>query len=147
MLPHPISTTYLDKQVARVSAVLPGAGAYDGSPLELYCAGFSTVTIFGKYTRAAGGGKTQIKIEVSNDADGTDWYQVGAYTQPAVVSATDTTSLVQRNSVSYGSTAAGAQPFAFPGINIFGAERIRLPARESGGVAAGTLVLEVIFER
>ena len=44
MSDHPISTTYLDQQVARAAAALPAAGAWDPAPVAMPCSGFKKVT-------------------------------------------------------------------------------------------------------
>ena len=31
---HPFTPTYIDKQIARAAAILPGAGAWDVAPVE-----------------------------------------------------------------------------------------------------------------
>ena len=38
-------------QVARASAALPAAGAYDASPTALMCAGFESAVFYFSYTR------------------------------------------------------------------------------------------------
>lgn len=56
MSDHPISDTYLDVQVARAEALLPAGGAFDTTPTEMPCPGFTQVTLFVEYTRGGAGG-------------------------------------------------------------------------------------------
>ncbi len=52
----PINATYLNQQIARVSAVLAGAGAWDATPLALQCSDFNNMTLLVTYTQGAAGG-------------------------------------------------------------------------------------------
>jgi hypothetical protein len=134
MFDHPISTTYLDVQVARVSAVLLGAGAFDAAPVEMFCSNFHSVMLFIEYTRAGAGGKVKLKIEGSQVGSGSEWFQVSLYNPGAPVANSDSTSVFQREFEEYGSTAAGIEKVALP-ISLYGAfERLRIAAAESGAV-------------
>jgi hypothetical protein len=141
MSEHPISTTYLDRQIARVSAVLAGGGAFDVAPLELACPEFHFVTLEIAYTRGGAGGDMQLKIEISPDATGTDWYQAGLYKAGNVLSGADVTSNIQREEIEYGSTAAGVERFTLAPLQLQGgAQRIRIPCQESGAVGTPGMV-------
>jgi len=147
MSEHPVTVTYLDRQIARVSAALPAAGAFDAAPLELGCVGFRYVTLEIAYTRAGAGGDMQLKIELSPDTTGTDWYQSGLYKAANVVSGADTTSNIQREEIEYGSTAAGIERFTLAPLQLQGgAQRIRIPCQESGAVGTpGTVEIIAMF--
>ena len=137
--PHPISTTYLDEQIARASAVLPAAGAWT-TPTELYCPVFLHAAISFTYTRGAAGGKFEFKVEVALASTPSTWQQFSLYDPAAVVSGSDALSLQQRESVEYASTSASAENFAYQfGLNGLW-ELIRISARETGVVGTpGTL--------
>ena len=145
---HPISTTYLDEQVARVSLILPAAGAWDPTPLELLCAGFQHVALFVTYTsggQAIGG--VELKLEYTHDGvenAAALWYQDTAFTQPVVVTGADTVSDVQREGTEYGSVLANVAEYYVIEYDIpANAEQIRVSARET--VQAGAPgVCEVI---
>ncbi len=147
MIDHPVSVTYIDRQIARVSAVLPGAGAFDLAPLELSCIDFHYVTLDVVYTRGGAGGDMQLKIELSPDTTGTDWYQSGLYAAGIVASGADVVSNIQREEIEYGSTAAGAARFTLGPLQLQGgAQRIRIPCQESGNVGApGTVEIIAMF--
>jgi len=117
------------------SAVLPAAGAWT-TPTELYCPSFLYAALAFTYTRGGAGGKFEFKIEVARAATPTVWQQIGLYAPGTVASGSDTMSLVQRESIEYGSTGAGAELFTYP-LELNGSwEKIRVSARETG--AAGT---------
>ena len=134
-MPHPISTTYLDQQVARVSAPLPGAGAYDAAPAELPCPSFDYVTLYVTYTRAAAGGAVTLRVDFSPDSTGTVWNRKTLYAPAVLAAGVDAASLEQRETITYTSTAAGAELSVLGPINLGGtAERIRIACAESGAV-------------
>lgn len=134
---QPISDTYLNIQVARASAVLPGAGAFDVAPVAMPCPGFEQVTLFIEYTRGGAGGDVQFKLEASPVGSGDVWHQLSAFTGAAAVSGADTVSNVQREEIEYGSTGAAIEKFTYGPVQLGGAvERLRVPCQESG--AAGT---------
>jgi hypothetical protein len=134
-------------QIARASAALPAAGAYDATPTELVCAGFDFVTLYIVYTRGGAGGDMQFKIEVSPASGGDEWHQLTAYAKATVTSGSDLTSNAQREEVEYGSTGSGAEKFAYGPIPLNGTvERIRIPCQESGAVGTpGTCQIKALF--
>lgn len=144
---HPFSPVYLDHQVARVSAVLPAAGAWDANPLELYCNTFETVTLFFTYTAGKLIGAFAFRVDVSPDGAGAVWQRASLYSPLPVVTGLDTQSDVQREEVEYGSTGPNPESFVFGPIQLGGAvERIRIAARETGDlVFRGTLEIRVVF--
>lgn len=146
MSDHPISDTYLDVQVARASSLLPAGGAFDTTPTEMQCPGFTQVTLFVEYTRGGAGGDVQFKVELSPVYTGDVWHQVGQYAAAAVASGSDVVSNVQRQEVEYGSTGAAIEKFAFGPIDITGAERMRVNCQESGAVGTpGTCKVTASF--
>lgn len=60
--------------VARASAALPAAGAYDTTPTKVDVAPYATsITLWATYTRGTTNGAARIKPEVS--PDGVTWYR------------------------------------------------------------------------
>ncbi len=148
MSDHPISTTYLDRQIARVSAVLPLLSAFDAAPLELYCYGFSYVTVYVTYTEGiVVGGIMHMKAEVSPDTTGVRWNQFGLYQAGGVVSGVESLSNVQREEIEYGATAPGDEKFVLgPLVLQEGSQRIRFSCQEVGQpLTPGTAQIIVIF--
>jgi hypothetical protein len=143
---RPIVGNYLDIQVFRVAAALPGAGAYDPAPLALDCPEFNFLTLYLSYTRAAVGGAVAFYLEASPDAAGLDWYRATMYDAGALAPGADVNSNIQREIIAYGSTAAGIQRVVFgPLVIQGGVQRLRIPCAESGGVASGTVELRGFF--
>ena len=141
---HPISTTYLDNQVARVAAALAAAGAWDGAPLELPCAGFKNVTLYFKYTRGAANGAFGFRADICSDYLGVLWYQMSLYSALGVVTNADTQSDLQRESIEYGATGAAAEYFVYGPVELGGnVEMIRIGAHETGVVGTPG-VLEIL---
>ena len=134
-------------QTARTAAALPAAGAFDAAPLEMPCPGFDVVTLFISYTRGGAGGAMQFRVEANPDATGGAWYRAGLYSPGAVASGADSLSNLQRESVEYGSTAAGAQTVIYGPVELRGGvERLRVACAESGAVGTpGTVGIEARF--
>ena len=131
---HPV----IDNPVTvRAAAALPALGAWDATPIEVACAGFDWVMLYFTYTRDAVGGAMDFQAHISPyaaDLAGVeDWFYQSIYAGGAVAAGGDTISNVQRELVTYGSTAAGAETFAYGPLRLDGTiERIRIPCRESG---------------
>lgn len=142
---HPISTTYLDVQVAKASVVLPAAGAYD-TPLEMACPGFQTATLFVEYTRGGAGGAITLKPELSPVASGDAWHQASHFSEPAIAGGSDTVALTQREAVKYAATGATIEKFTVT-LALNGAvERLRVACAESGAVGTpGTAKITAVF--
>lgn len=149
----PLSATYLPMQTARVSAALPGAGAWDATPLELVCGYFLRCTLYFTYTRGGAGGAFDFQVEYSPysvvanvPAGAQEWITMGLLSNGAVVAGADTQSREQREYVTYQATSAVAEDIPYP-IDLSGAaERVRVIARESGAVGTpGTLQVEAVF--
>lgn len=145
---HPISTTYLDQQIARVSAALPAAGAYDATPLALQCPGFDFVTFYCSYTRGAAGGSVRVRLDVCPDQNAAPaWTQQSLYAAAAVVAGADASSLEQRETILYTSTGAAAELFVIGPVALKGTvERLRVACAEVGSVAnPGTMAIDARF--
>lgn len=147
MFDHVYSTTYLDVQVARASAALPAAGAYDAAPTELYCPGFENVLLSFEYTRGGAAGAFGFKVETSPVSSGDVWHQVTLCSSPAVVPGADAASAFQRESTIYTATGAAIEKFVFGPVKLGGAvERIRVSCHETGNVGApGTVKVTANF--
>jgi len=136
----------------RAAAALPAAGAWDVAPTEVACAGFNWVTFYFTYTRGAAGGAMDFQIHVSPysaDLAGVeDWFYQTIYGAGAVAAGADTTSNVQRELVTYGSTAAAAETFVYGPIRLDGTiERLRVRCCESGvpGTAGDCHIVAVFY--
>lgn len=121
----------------RAAAALAGAGAWDVTPTEIACAGFNWVMFYFTYTRGAANGAMDFQIHTSPysaDLAGVeDWFFQSVYAAGAVAVNVDTTSNIQRELVTYGATAAGAETFNYGPVSLDGTvERIRIRCRESG---------------
>lgn len=143
---HPISSVYLDQQVAKVSAALPAAGAWD-TPTIMACPGFDDMTLYFTYTRGAALGAFDFKIEVSAESTGTVWHQAGVY-EPAILAAgVDSRARVQKEHITFQSQGAAAELFIYGPVKLSGTvERIQITTRESGVVGTpGTLAVKARF--
>ena len=133
--------------VLRASTALPVVGAWDAAPTESSCASARTVLLSFSYTRGAAGGAFDFQLQTSiygvigNVPTGAqEWQTESLYASGAVAAGVDSQSRVQREYQTYASQGAAAEVFSFGPIDIDGAERIRVTARESGVVGnPGTL--------
>lgn len=141
-------------QVARASALLPAAGAWDAAPLELICIGMEAVLLVFSYTRAVAGGDMRFRVEVSlfgsaalTPAGMPEWARATVLDSGVVVSGTDTLSNIQRGRVEYGSTGAGAETFVYGPLALKKlVTRIRVTAQESGVIGnPGTAAVYAAF--
>ena len=134
---HPV----IDNPVTvRAAAALPPLGAWDATPTEVACAGFNWAMLYFTYEQGAAGGAMDFQMHISPyaaDLAGVeDWFYQTIYGAGAVAVGADTTSNVQREVITYGSTAAGAETFAYGPVRLDGTiERIRIRCRESGVTA------------
>lgn len=146
MSTHPVSTTYLDVQVARASAALPAAGAFDTSPTVMRCPAFQKVTLFIEYTRGGAGGKVKVKIETSPVNTGDVWHMPDLYNPATPVAGADSVSPIQREYLEYGATGAAIEKHEIP-VYLGGAvERLRIACAESGAVGTpGTCKITASF--
>lgn len=143
---RPISPSYLDLQTARATVVLPGAGAYDATPIELPCQEYDFMTLYVAYTRGDAAGAFKMKIEVSPDTSGDTWYQSTVYDAGAVAGGSDTTSLFQREELQYCATGVAVEKVVFHVTLDAGVQRVRIPCAEAGAVAKpGTLGIRALF--
>lgn len=143
---RPISPSYLDLQTARATVVLPGAGAYDATPIELPCQEYDFMTLYIAYTRGDTGGAFKMKIEVSPDTSGDTWYRSTVYDAGAVAGGSDTTSLFQREELQYTATGATVEKVVFRVTLDAGVQRVRIPCAEAGAVGKpGTLGVRALF--
>ena len=133
--------------VARASAALPAAGAWDAAPTEFFCSGMDHIRLVFTYTRGAAGGAFEFRIETSGESSGATWEQASIYAGAPVVLNADTTSGVQREGIEYGSTAAAAEAFDYGPVELNGTvERMRISARETGAVGSpGTLEIKAFL--
>jgi hypothetical protein len=103
------------------------------------------------YTRGGAGGAFDFALQVSPysaDLAGVeDWFQQGIIAGGAVAAGANTTSLTQRELVSYQATAAPVENFVYGPVELQATvERLRMPCRESGAVGTpGTLHIVAVF--
>jgi len=146
---HPISTVYLDVQEARAFSVLPAVGAWDANPIEMACPSFDFVLFYLNYIEGeVVGGAVDIRIDISTDSTGTAWHQGTAYSTGAVAGGGDTSSLFQRENITYEPTTTDREYFVFGPVALNGTvERIRVVARESGQMGTpGWCQIEARFQ-
>lgn len=133
----------------RASAVLPAAGAWDVAPVELACAGYDHLTIYGSYTRGGAAGAVDIQAEASpyaaNLGGVQSWFDQSLMSAGVLAAGADVRSREQREYVTYQATGAAIENFVVAVVRVAGVERIRIRARESGNIAApGTLHLVAV---
>lgn len=120
----------------RVTAALPAAGAWETSAW-FPCAGFHWLTLYLEYQRGAAGGAVEFYLlfrpgELTPGlAKGT--YRMSVYAVGPVVAGADTASLLQRETVTYTSTAAASEGPIFGPLELRGtAEDFAVVMRETG---------------
>lgn len=127
--------------VARATAALPAAGAWDATSTVITTAGMDHALIQCAYQRGAANGAFEIAVWVSPDSSGANWAQTTIYDAGAVAINTDTTSSIQREGIEYGAVGAGVEAVVYGPLHLAGAvERMYIAARETGVVGTpGTL--------
>lgn len=132
--------TFNDNGIARVSSVLPAAGAYDSEPISVPLQNMSEVTFMCEYTRGGASGAVTFKLQFSNDKS--NWYDVAELQSATLSAGVDVADLIQRANISYTATGATAELFMTPTFTTAG-QWFRIVAKESGNVGApGTLLVE-----
>lgn len=133
-------------QIARVSAALPAAGAYDTTPLILESPSAWFVTYYFRYTAGAAGGGFSFKVEVSPDSTPI-WHQTTIYAPGTVTPGADTVSTLQREELDYLAVGVGLESFVYGPVDLRRTvERVRLFAKETGVTATpGTLAVIAVF--
>ena len=150
-MPEPFIPTYLSVQTVRASAALAGAGAWDATPTELYCSPYSYVTFYMSYTRGGAAGAFDFRLEVSpyvaNSGVVENWFRQAIIAGGAVAAAAYTTSLTQREQVSYGATGVAIENYVYGPVELMSTvERLRMPCAETGNVGApGTVHILAVF--
>ncbi len=138
--------------IARVSAVLAPAGAWDIAVPIVVCAGAEDATFHFTYIRGAIGGAFDAQLQVSPysivglvPAGGSEWVTASLYAAGILAAGVDTQSRIQRDYMTYGSIDGAIAAFVYGPIRLGGMiERLRITARESGVIATpGTLQCEV----
>lgn len=128
--------------VARVSAALPAAGAWDATPVENVSAYAHRALVLVTYTRGAVGGAVDIALQVSPysvaalvPAGAQEWIEASVLSVGGVVAGADTRSREQMEYITFQPVGAAAETIQLGPIELGGTvERIRIPARESGVV-------------
>ena len=144
---------YQNPVILRASAVLPAAGAWDPTPVEIEVPTTGELVLSLSYTRGAGGGAFDWQVEYSIYSDPTtvpvgalEWVPQTEFDPTAVAAGVDTQIRGQRSYQTYQATGA-AQEGLSHFINWKGAiERVRVRARESGVVGSpGTLQISGVL--
>lgn len=120
------------------SGALAASGAWAESS-ELRVSGESQVSLFVDYTEGGSGGSAEIIVEVSPVGGGDDWLSAEEALDPASASTSGSATRLtaQRLSVLYVGTQKATHV-----VDIGGAERVRIRAREVGVTATpGTLIV------
>ena len=122
----------------RLTAALEDAGAWATSDW-ISCSSFYWLTCYFEYEQGAADGAVEWYLEFRpgpiTPGATLGAYPMSAYAVGPVVAGADTASLVQRERVTYTSTAAGAEGFAWGPVAIQGTvEDFRLWSRETGVV-------------
>lgn len=128
--------------IARASAALPAAGAWDASPTECVSAYAHRALILVTYTRGAVNGAVDVALQVSPYSGATlvpagaqEWIEASVLSVGGVVAGADTRSREQMEYITFQAVGAAAETVQLGPIEIGGTvERIRIPARESGVV-------------
>lgn len=121
---------FYDIRSAITSITLPAAGATltsDSIAINTY----AEVTPLVTYTRNGAGGAVNLAIEIS--VDNITFFRIGESQSAAIVAGTDVIVSTQRSSITYTSTAAGAESVTLPTYTVV-ANYIRVLAKETGAV-------------
>ena len=151
MEPHPRG--YANPVILRITAALPGFGAWDATPIESFSVLAQEMTMHFTYTRGADGGAFDFQLEISIysinglvPAGAAEWVTMGLYAPGPVAPGVDSDSRVQREYITYTSQGAVAEDFYFPVELNKAVERVRVRARESGVTGTpGTLQITAIL--
>jgi len=138
--PHPIGQA--NPITFRADAILPAAGAWDASPVEVPVIAFDKLTLYFSYDEdagVAGAGAFDFYIEYSPysiDQVGVEnWFRMALYAAGVMAAGTDIQSNIQREYITYDSIGATAETFVYGPLDISKTvERMRIVARESGEV-------------
>lgn len=132
--------------IARVSAVLPPAGAWDATPAEFFVSGADWMSICLTYTEGEqGAGACDIQLELSQysvaarvPAGAEEWIEQTLYSAGPVVTRADTQSLAQAEYITFAPVGAAAEAITFSPVALRGVfERARIRARESADGVVG----------
>lgn len=140
-----MTDVYRKIEEIRASVVLQAAGAFDPSPVSVLCLEYDFYTLLIDYERGDAAGAVTFYIEFS--LDGTTWYRSSIYDGGAVAVNADTASNIQRETVTYGGTAAAQEFFVYGPIEVDQfAKYMRVLFAESGaigkpGTCGATLLL------
>jgi len=137
-----LSINVAAQSIARVSAILLPAGAWDVMPLEIVTAGAERGELHFTYTEGAQAGGFDFQIHISGysldaliSTGAAIWDTQALYAAGVLAAGVDTTSATQRELITYTVTGAGAESFVYGPFAMSNVERMRVRARESGDVA------------
>lgn len=125
----------IETGVARGWAILPAAGAFDATPIEIPINMYSEVTFAVAYQNGdeQGGGGLSYTIEFSNDA--TNWYRIAEVNSVVPVPGADVVDLTQRVEMSYTAVGTDVERFMTPSFTT-PMKWIRILCKESGSIGS-----------
>ena len=137
--------------VMKISAALPGAGAWD-TPIEQSIFGAQGLTLSFTYTPGAAGGAFDYQIELSPysiaalaPTGAAEWVTEAIYAGGIVAAGVDTQSREQREFETYQATGVAAEDYQIDHELQSPYERIRIRTRESGVAGTpGTLQITMV---
>ena len=124
----------------RASAALPGAGAYDATPTEVFVSGAEDILLYCSYDENAGGaaGSVNVIVEASpysvDHATLHNWYRLSVINVGAFAAGADVTEQVQRQGAAlYTPIGADREGWVLGAYGLKGAvERMRVSCAEVG---------------
>lgn len=119
----------------RADAALPASGAWDDASeaTVLRVHDLSQVSVFVDYTEGTSGGGVEYRIESSPVSDGDDWYPAEEVIDETAVASSGEARIFPVRTASM--RLAGTQAGPVHTIDVGGAERVRVLAREVGVTA------------
>jgi hypothetical protein len=140
-------------QVVRALAALPGAGAWDAAPTEMFAVMADSVALYFSYTRGGAAGAFDFQIQVSPYSVAADvpagiaeWYNMSVLNPGTLAAGTDIQGRFQAQYITYQAVGALQEAPIYTVALAEGIQRTRVRARESGNVGApGTLGIIALF--
>ena len=133
----------------RASAVLPAAGAWDATPLEVIVSNLHWITLYISFTRGEAAGVLDLQLQWSPYSQTVavvqNWFPMTAYATGGVAAGADTTSLTQREIMSYTPTGAAIENFIYGPVEFRDtAQRLRVLGRDIGVQVAEPGTLHIV---
>jgi hypothetical protein len=132
---HPVA--FENPVTFKIRAALPAGGAWD-VPIEVNVAGADTATFYMEYIRGIAHGAVDMQMfsspyQVDRVLPLQTWYCQAIKADGVLAAENDVHSRIQREYVTYASTApGGAETFMYGPVAITGIERMYIRCREAG---------------